>query len=92
MKKKNSKDDIILGPGYNCSYIDITYTEEKEGPICTKLNVSSLLGSVSFLSMLSVPAAAEGGAYIMAFVLLVIMVLCAYSAIKEDGKTNRSHH
>lgn len=49
-------------------------------------NASNFYGAVAFLSMLAVPAAAEGEMYITAVVLLAILAACAYLSIRESGK------
>jgi len=50
-----------------------------------RVNLSSVLGTVSFLSMLAVPGAAEGGNYILALVLTAVFAGCAHLAVREDG-------
>ena len=54
-------------------------------------NASTILGAVSFLIMaVAVPAAVEGGSYITAAVLTVIMAACAYMSMKEDGQIKQA--
>lgn len=48
-------------------------------------NASNILGAISFLSMIAAPAAVEGEMYITAVLLIVVMVVCAYWSMKEDG-------
>ena len=50
-------------------------------------NASNILGGIAFLLLIIfIPAAIEGEMYITAVVLIVIMVVCVYFSIKEDGK------
>lgn len=50
-------------------------------------NASNVLGAIAFLLLvIGIPAAVEGEMYITAIVLIVIMTVCAYLSMKEDGQ------
>lgn len=53
------------------------------------INSSNVLGSVSFISLLCIPGAVESEMYVTSVVLIAIMGLSAYFALKEDGQKNR---
>lgn len=49
-------------------------------------NASNLYGAIAFLALLAAPAAVEGGMYITAAALVVILAGCYYLSIREGGK------
>lgn len=51
-------------------------------------NASFVLGAVSFLSLIACAAAAEGGMWFIAIVLLVLSVVSIRMSIKEGGGCN----
>lgn len=53
------------------------------------INSSNVLGCVSFISLLCIPGAVESEMYVTAVVLIAIMGLSAFFAMKEDGHKNR---
>lgn len=53
------------------------------------INSSNVLGSIAFISLLCIPGAVESEMYITSVVLIAIMGLSAYFAMKEDGQKNR---
>ena len=65
--------------------IDISYVELPER-VTHRINLGSILGTISFLSMLLAPAAVEGESYIVALALVATCGICAYLTIKENGK------
>lgn len=91
MAWESSQDELAFGmalkeKGKSHDYIDITYTLLEEKPIHGILSASNLFGGIAFLALLMVPAAVEGDAYVTALVLTVVMAVCAYLSIKEDGR------
>ncbi len=65
--------------------IDISYVELPER-VTHRINLSSILGTISFFSMLFAPAAVEGESYILALALVAACGICAHLAIREEGK------
>ena len=65
--------------------IDVSYVELPE-KLTHRVNLGSVLGAVSFFSMLLAPAAVEGESYIVAIVLVASCGVCADLSIREDGK------
>ncbi len=65
--------------------IDVSYVELPE-KVTYRANLGSVLGGISFLSMLAAPAAVEGGSYILAVALVAVCGICAKLAIREEGK------
>ena len=65
--------------------IDISYVELPDR-VTHRINLSSILGTISFFSMLFAPAAVEGESYILALALVAACWLCARLAIREEGK------
>lgn len=53
------------------------------------INSSNVLGCIAFISLLCIPGAVESEMYITSVVLIAIMGLSAYFAMKEDGQKNR---
>ncbi len=54
-------------------------------------NASDILGAIAFLAMLAAPGAWDGaiesgGPYIFPVALTAMIPVCAYLAMKEDGK------
>lgn len=47
--------------------------------------ISYVLGLISFICLLMAPAAVEGESYILALVMIVVMRLSAYGALREGG-------
>ncbi len=52
-------------------------------------NASNVLGTLSFLAMIAIPGAVEGGNYILALMLIAVFAVCAHLAVREDGKWKR---
>ncbi len=71
--------------------IDVSYVELPAKVTC-RIDLSGVLGMFSFLALLLIPGAVEGGNYILALVLVVILIICAQLSIREDGKKSRLHH
>ena len=65
--------------------IDISYVELPE-KVTHRINLSSILGTVAFLAVLSAPGAIEGEMYVTALALVVVFGVCASLSGKEDGK------
>lgn len=51
--------------------------------------LGTLLGFVSFICLLLAPAAVEGENYILAFLMILVMGLSAYGAMREDGSLRK---
>ena len=91
MAWESSQDKLAFGmalkeKGKARDYIDITYTLLEEKPIHGILSASNLFGGIAFLALLMVPAAVEGDAYVTALVLTVVLAVCAFLSMKEDGR------
>lgn len=65
--------------------MDISYVELPE-KATHRIDASGILGGASFLAMLLVPGAVEGGAYMLAVALVAACGICAHLSIKEEGK------
>lgn len=65
--------------------IDISYVE-LPARLTSKVNMSNVLGAISFLAMIAAPGAVEGEMYITAITLIAICGICAHLSMKEDGK------
>lgn len=51
--------------------------------------MSIVLGLISFACLMLAPAAVEGENYILAVVMIVVMGLSAYGAMREEGLIKR---
>lgn len=65
--------------------IDVSYVELPE-KVTHRIDAGSILGGISFVSMLLAPGAVEGGSYILALLLILVFAGCAHLSIPEDGK------
>lgn len=48
-------------------------------------NMSNILGTAAFISLIASVAAAESETYILSFLLLIAFSVCAHLSIKEGG-------
>ncbi len=55
-------------------------------------NLRNIYSTVAFMSLICAPGAVESEMYITAVVLIAIVGIAAYLAMKEDGTKNRSPH
>lgn len=78
-------DELQLAKRKPRPVIDISYVELPER-VTHRINLSSILGTISFFSMLFAPAAVEGESYILALALVAACGICAHLAIREEGK------
>ncbi len=55
-------------------------------------NLRNIYSAVSFASLICATGAAESEMFVTAFVLIAIVGISAYFAMREDGIKNRSLH
>ncbi|MBO5853148.1 MAG: hypothetical protein J6Q61_00250 [Bacteroidales bacterium] len=53
------------------------------------MNLSNILGAISFLTLICIPGAVEAEMYVTAVIMIAIMGLSAYFALKEDGQIRK---
>ena len=51
--------------------------------------IVGILQVISFVCLILAPAAVEGENYILAFVMILVMGLSAYGAMREDGSLRK---
>lgn len=65
--------------------IDISYAELPQKST-GRINLSNILGTISFFAMLAAPGAVESEMYITAVVLIAIFAVCAHLSLRQEGK------